>query len=67
MLVPSKERGRHKTRKGTIVMNVLKVCSLDMEFIYVLPSWEGSIHDGHVLRNTIFMLDSLQVPQGNYN
>ena len=67
MSVPSQERGKYRTRKGTIAMNVLGVCSPDMEFIYVLPGWEGSAHDGRVLRNAISRPDGLRVPQGNYN
>ena len=67
MSVPSQERGKYRTRKGTIAMNVLGVCSLDMEFIYVLPGWEGSAHDGRVLRNAISRPDGLRVLEGNYN
>ena len=51
--MPSQETGKYRTRKGTISINVLGVCSPDMEFIYVLPGWEGSAHDGRVLRNAI--------------
>jgi hypothetical protein len=35
------------------VTNVLGVCAPDMQFIYVLPGWEGSAHDRHVLRDAI--------------
>jgi hypothetical protein len=35
-----------------------------MQFIYVLPGWEGSAHDGRVLRDAISRPDGLRVPQG---
>ena len=35
-----------------------------MQFIYVLPGWEGSAHDGHVLRDAVSREDSLKIPQG---
>ena len=34
-------------------MNVLGVCSQDMQFIYILPGWEGSAADGRVLRDAL--------------
>nr|XP_027120492.1 uncharacterized protein LOC113737458 [Coffea arabica] len=37
-----------------------------MQFIYVLPGWEGSAHDGRVLRNAISRPNGLRVPQGCY-
>lgn len=46
-------------------MNVLGVCSPEMEFIYVLPGWEGSAHDGRILRDAISRPNGLKVPKGN--
>ncbi|GAB4855591.1 hypothetical protein Ancab_039775 [Ancistrocladus abbreviatus] len=66
VFVPSQERAKYRTRKGTISMNVLGVCTPNMEFVYVLPSWEGSAHDGRVLRNAISRPHGLRVPQGYY-
>ncbi|ONM33436.1 hypothetical protein ZEAMMB73_Zm00001d041649 [Zea mays] len=37
-----------------------------MQFIYVLPGWEGSAHDGRVLRDAISRPNGLRVPQGCY-
>ncbi|KAG6493130.1 hypothetical protein ZIOFF_048107 [Zingiber officinale] len=34
-----------------------------MSFIYVLPRWEGSSHDVHVLRDAMIRSDGLKVPQ----
>ncbi|KAF2290767.1 hypothetical protein GH714_015361 [Hevea brasiliensis] len=47
-------------------MNVLGVCSPDIQFIYMLPRWEGSAHDGHVLRDAISRPNGLKVPQSCY-
>ena len=63
--VPCDERSKYRTRKGTLAMNVLGVCSPEMEFIYVLPGWEGSAHDGRILRGAISRLNGLKVPKGN--
>nr|XP_017250751.1 PREDICTED: uncharacterized protein LOC108221380 [Daucus carota subsp. sativus] len=65
--VPSKDRERYRTRKGHLAMNVLGVCSPDMQFIYVLPGWEGSTHDGCVLRDAISRPHGLRIPQGCYH
>ncbi|GJS39759.1 ALP1-like protein [Tanacetum coccineum] len=35
-----------------------------MQFIYVLPGWEGSMHDGRVLMKAISRDGGLKVPQG---
>ncbi|XP_031090557.1 protein ALP1-like [Ipomoea triloba] len=45
---------------------MLGVCTPSMEFIYVLPGWEGSAHDGRVLRDAISRTNGLRVPQGCY-
>ncbi|KAJ9545319.1 LOW QUALITY PROTEIN: hypothetical protein OSB04_025026 [Centaurea solstitialis] len=52
-LVPLEDRPRYRTRKGDIATNVLGVCSQDMQFIYVLPGWEGSATDGRVLHDAL--------------
>ncbi|GJS11268.1 ALP1-like protein [Tanacetum coccineum] len=57
---PSDQKPRYRTRKADIETNVLGVCCPNMQFIYVLPGWEGSAHDGRVLR------DGLKIPQGCY-
>ncbi|MBA0864472.1 hypothetical protein Goshw_003320 [Gossypium schwendimanii] len=33
-----------------------------MHFVYVLPSWEGSVADGRVLRDVISRRHRLKVP-----
>ena len=64
MTPPSDQKPRYRTRKASIATNVLGVCSPNMRFIYVLPGWEGSAHDGCVLRNAISRPNGLRVPQG---
>ncbi|KAJ0039914.1 hypothetical protein Pint_28010 [Pistacia integerrima] len=58
------DKSRYRTRKGEIATNVLGVCTSDMQFINVLPSWEGSTTDGGVLRDAISRRNGLKVPQG---
>ncbi|KAL6877204.1 hypothetical protein ACP4OV_012875 [Aristida adscensionis] len=64
--VPTRLKGRYRSRKVDIVTNVLGVCAPDMQFIYILPGWEGSAHDGRVLRDAISRPNGLRVPQGCY-
>jgi hypothetical protein len=64
--VPTHLKGRYRSRKADIVTNVLGVCAPDMQFIYVLPGWEGLAHDGHVLRDAISRPNGLRVPQGEF-
>nr|GEW25490.1 hypothetical protein [Tanacetum cinerariifolium] len=63
---PSDQKPRYRTRKGNIATNMLGVCYPNMQFIYVLPGWEGSAHDEHVLRDAISRVDGLKIPQGCY-
>ncbi|KAL0462450.1 UNVERIFIED_CONTAM: hypothetical protein Slati_0132600, partial [Sesamum latifolium] len=34
--VPEHEKGRYRTRKGQVAVNVLGVCNPNMQFIYVV-------------------------------
>ena len=43
--------GAFRNRKGTISQNALGVVGFDMCFHYVLCGWEGSAHDGRVLKD----------------
>jgi hypothetical protein len=65
--VPLEDKPRYRNQKGEITTNVLTVCSQDMQFIYVLPGWEGSVADGKVLRNAISRRNGLRVPHGKRN
>ncbi|CAL5324843.1 unnamed protein product [Camellia sinensis] len=37
-----------------------------MQFIYVLPGWEGSASDSRVLRDAVNRPNGLKVPTGHY-
>ena len=43
---------------------MLSVCTPDMQFVYILPGWEGSVADGWVLRDAISRRHGLKVPHG---
>ncbi|CAN1147405.1 Protein ALP1-like, partial [Linum perenne] len=47
-------------------INVLGVCNSNLEFIYTLAGWEGSAHDGRVLRDAFLRPNGLKVPRGYY-
>ncbi|KAJ0015091.1 hypothetical protein Pint_20685 [Pistacia integerrima] len=64
--VPTDDKFRYWSRKNKIATNVLGVCTPNMQFIYVLPRWEGSIADDRVLRDAITRRNGLKVPQGQY-
>ncbi|XP_028060687.1 uncharacterized protein LOC114264281 [Camellia sinensis] len=66
VLAPVIDKPRYRTRKGEIATNVLGVCSQDMQFIYVLPGWEGSASDSRVLRDAVSRPNGLKVPTGHY-
>jgi hypothetical protein len=62
--VPKIDKPRFRSRKGQVATNVLGVCAPDMQFIYVLPGWEGSAADGRVLRDALSRPTGLRVPRG---
>ncbi|MFQ6667272.1 hypothetical protein Gotur_033348 [Gossypium turneri] len=62
--VPTVGKPRYRTRKGDIATNMSGVCTPDMHFVYVLPSWEASVADGRVLRDAISRRHGLKVPHG---
>lgn len=51
--VPLEDQARYRNRKQLISQNVLLACTFDMKFTYVLAGWEGSVHDGRMLRNAL--------------
>lgn len=61
--VPATMKERYRSRLGDVNTNVLGVCAPDMQFIYILPGWEGSAHDGRVLRDAISRPNGLRVPE----
>ncbi|CAN1160539.1 hypothetical protein LINPERHAP2_LOCUS23374, partial [Linum perenne] len=51
---------------GNTSINVLGVCNPNLEFIYCLSGWEGSAHDGRVLRDALSRPNGLNIPKGLY-
>ena len=62
--VPESMRVRFRDRKGQISQNVLAACSMNMEFLYVLPGWEGSAADSRVFENA--RRQDFRIPDGRY-
>ena len=62
--MPQTDKPRFRSRKNEVATNVLGVCAPDMQFIYVLPGWEGSAIDGRVLRDALSKSNGLKVPRG---
>ena len=62
--MPTVDKPRYRTRKGDIATNMLGVCTPEMQFVYVLPGWEGLVADGRVLRDAISRRYGLKVPRG---
>ena len=59
--VPAKDIPRYQSRKSEIATNMLGVCAQDMQFIFVMPGWEGSAADARVLRDAISKPHGLKV------
>lgn len=51
--LPPRDQIRYRNRKGHLSQNVLAVCNFEMQFTYILAGWEGSAHDGTVLRDAV--------------
>ncbi|XP_073286067.1 uncharacterized protein [Primulina huaijiensis] len=64
--VPTSEKPKYRTRKGTISVNVLGVCNRDMNFIYALTGWEGSAADARVIRDAVNRDGGLKIQRGCY-
>ncbi|CAL1356153.1 unnamed protein product [Linum trigynum] len=52
--------------RGSRWYNCQCVVDQNMEFIYCLAGWEGSAHDGRVLRDALIRPNGLKVPRGYY-
>ena len=64
VFVPESMRTRFRNRKGQISQNVLAACSMNMEFLYVLPGWEGSAADSRIFENA--RRENFRIPDGRY-
>ncbi|KAG8391110.1 hypothetical protein BUALT_Bualt01G0153900 [Buddleja alternifolia] len=58
---PLAHNPRYRNRKGGISVNVLGVVDRNMNFVYMLPGWEGSASDGRVLRDAVSRDNGLKV------
>lgn len=62
--VPEAQQAAWRNRKGWISQNVFAACDFDMNFVSIVPGWEGSAHDGRVFA---FAKDSgFYTPPGRY-
>ncbi|CAN1146362.1 hypothetical protein LINPERHAP2_LOCUS15206, partial [Linum perenne] len=59
------DQPRYRNRKGEVSINVLGVCNPSAEFIYYLAGWEGSDHDGRVLRDALSRPNGLKKVDAN--
>ncbi|MCL7045655.1 hypothetical protein MKW94_030959, partial [Papaver nudicaule] len=66
--VIAKDQPRFRNRKGVLTQNVLAACTLDLQFIFVYPGWEGSAEDSRVLRAVLNDPDQNfpQIPEAPY-
>lgn len=53
-----------RNRKGVMSQNILGVVNFDMMFTFVLVGWEGSAHDGRVLKDGV--MKGLHLIPGKY-
>eukprot|EP01113_Clastostelium_recurvatum_P030325 TRINITY_DN3675_c0_g1_i1.p1 TRINITY_DN3675_c0_g1~~TRINITY_DN3675_c0_g1_i1.p1 ORF type:complete len:410 (-),score=32.30 TRINITY_DN3675_c0_g1_i1:22-1215(-) len=51
--VPEADTQRFRNRKGFISQNVFAACNFDMTFCFIHAGWEGSAHDGRVLKDAM--------------
>ncbi|KAG8380356.1 hypothetical protein BUALT_Bualt06G0007000 [Buddleja alternifolia] len=64
--VAQKDKGRYRNRKGDISTNVLAVCDINMNYVYMLCGWEGSAADSRVLKDAITRANGFRIPDGHY-
>ena len=63
--MPVVDKARYKSRKKKYHLNqCLGACAPDLQFIYVLVGWEGSVADGIVLQSDFDMNNGLKVARG---
>lgn len=62
---PYDEQAAWRNRKQMITQNVLAVCDFEGRILYLLCGWEGSAHDGRLLRDALEKKD-FHIPRGFY-
>lgn len=63
--LPSAQATPYRNRKNTLTQNVLGVCTLDLQFCFVYPGWEGSAHDTRVVEDAQER-GGFHTPEGKY-
>ncbi|KAL5575108.1 hypothetical protein UlMin_016807, partial [Ulmus minor] len=53
-IVPSELQVAFHNRKVFTDQNVMAIVDFELTFTYLLPGWEGSVHDGRVLHDTVY-------------
>ena len=59
------DKPTYRSRKNKITTNVLSVYTPDLQFIYILPGWDGSTTNGRVLKDAISRRNGLKILQVN--
>jgi hypothetical protein len=62
--VPAAIHMQYRDQKNQVSQNVLAACSMDMEFLYMLPGWEGSAADSRVFEDA--QDSDFIIPEGHY-
>ncbi|KAK2658601.1 hypothetical protein Ddye_005134 [Dipteronia dyeriana] len=66
--IPPKDQIPYIGTKGTPTQNIMVVCNFDMQFIFVVTSWEGTADDARIflpaMRNHV--LNFPKPPKGKY-
>src|ERR1700730_12110591 len=62
--VPEAGRAAFRNWKGVLSHHVLAICTMDMQFLYVLAGWEGSASDSCVFEDAVSR--GFTVPNGRY-
>ena len=58
------ERHAYRDRNGLLTQNCLMACNFDLQFLYVLSGWEGSISDSLLFHKA--RQSSFPIPNGKY-
>ena len=62
--VPEAKHISYRNRKGHLSQNVLAACDMGLNFVYILPGWEGSACDSRVFENA--RISDFEIPAGRY-
>lgn len=60
------DRLRYRTRKGEVATNILNVCDMNGDFVFVLVGCEGFAVNLRMFRDVIARPNVLKILKGNY-